>query len=742
MGVKMRLNRLFKRAVSVLLIISIAFAALPIYASTEVTPWDAYKQYIPDKTPVVKRHLRGTWISTVINLDWPSSQTSKIQNEAQRIQKSKDELIALLDNAVKMNLNSVFFQVSPQGDAFYKSNIVPWSSYLTGTFGKDPGFDPLAFAVEEAHKRNLEIHAWFNPYRVSMNTTSATKASLNINKSVYKEHADWIRTSAGRYVVDPGIPEAREWVISRVMEVVNNYDLDGVHFDDYFYNESYFGELKDQDTYNKYNKGQFSNIGDWRRNNTYLLVKELSKKIRSAKSWVKFGISPAGVWGNKKDGHPDGSNTNAGLPNYDRSFADTKKWVEEELIDYIAPQIYFSFGNSSVSYGEAATWWSNVCKGKNVQLYIGQALYKVNDDSDQYFKGDNAIGEFTRQLKFNALKPGIMGSIMFRTQNFNDSGKQQVVSAIRDDLWSTKTLIPVMPWKGGKAPNTPTQGRVDKLSGGLKLTWVDGGPNTAYYAVYRFNKGDKADVSSNASAANLIGTVRKNNNSRQEFIDIKTSDPGNVFYVVTALDRLHHESGGLVINKSISSYFYDIGEGYAWAVGAIDEFYEKGIVKGDSQGMFYPGQNMKRGDFILTVVKALNLKADYKNNFIDVAKGSYYYDAIGIAKALSIAKGSGGSFKPDGFITREDALVIVFRAIEAVGVKLDAAGEEYLTGYNDSKLISSYARDAIASLTKAGLIQGSGGGVNPKRIAIRAEVVVILHNVLNSTAYSTKIPEV
>jgi len=307
-----------------------------------------------------------------------------------------------------MNLNGpVFLQVSPEGDAFYKSDIVPWSRYLTGTFGEDPGFDPLEFAIEEAHKRNLELHAWFNPYRVSTNTSAATISSLKVEKSVYKEHPDWIRTAMNRFVVDPGIPEARQWVIDRVMEVVKKYDVDGVHFDDYFYYEQYVGELKDQDTYNKYNKGQFSNIGDFRRNNTYLLVKELSQKIRATKPWVKFGISPSGVWGNKSDGHSDGSNTSASLTNYDKSFADTKKWVQEELIDYIAPQVYFTFANSRAPYGEIALWWSDVCRGKNVHLYIGQAFYKINDDSDQYFKGENAVPELTRQLKFNAVKPEI-----------------------------------------------------------------------------------------------------------------------------------------------------------------------------------------------------------------------------------------------------------------------------------------------------------------------------------------------
>ena len=703
-----------------------------VYASSQ--PWDPYTKYIPSETPTAKRQLRGTWITTVVNLDWPSAKTSKIINNSERIQKSKDELTALLDKAVEMKMNAVFFQVSPTGDAFYKSSIVPWSRYLTGTFGKDPGFDPLDFAIEEAHKRNLELHAWFNPYRVSMDIKDATKSSLNIEKSVYKEHLQWIKPSMDRFVVDPGIPDARKWVISRVMEVVNNYDVDGVHFDDYFYYESYEGELKDQDTFKKYNNGQFSNLGDWRRNNTYLLVKELSNKIGKTKSWVKFGISPAGIWGNKKDGLLDGSNTNSSFNNYYKSFADTKKWVEEELIDYIAPQIYFSFANLHAPYGELASWWSNVCKDNNVHLYIGQALYKVNSDSDQYFKGENAVQEFTRQLRFNITKPEIMGSIMYRTQNLNDQSKQSVVNTIKNDLWATRALVPVMPWKGGKSPVTPTVGKLGVLSNGIKLSWTANDPHTTYFAIYRFNNGQKIDINSNSSASNLISTVRKNNNDIQQFIDIQTKTPNNVTYVVTSLDRLHNESSGLKISQSLSSHFSDIIQNYSWASTSIDKLYTKGIVKGDNNGMFNPGQNTKRGDFILMVVRALNLNTSFKDNFKDVKKTSYYYDAIGISKALGIAKGTGNSFYPDKNISREDMMVIVIRALKTKGLNLDKANAEYWTKYSDAKLISSYAREAIAILTKVSIIQGSGNKINPKHMATRAEIVVILDRVLNNIA--------
>ena len=731
----MLVNKNYKRFITALLITFVMLSILPVNVLAQTRPWGPYEQYIPSETPSVKRHLRGTWICTVINMDWPSRETSKIENDTERIQKTKDELIAILDKSVEMNLNAVFFQVSPEGDAFYKSNLVPWSRYLTGTYGRDPGFDPLAFAIEEAHKRNLEIHAWFNPYRVSMDISNATIESLNTEKSVYKEHPEWIKTSMSRFFVDPGIPAAREWVENRVMEVVDNYDIDGVHFDDYFYYERYEGELKDEDTFNTYNNGQFSNLGDWRRNNTDLLVKEISHKVRSAKSWVKFGISPSGVWANKGDGFPDGLNTNTSYTDYNKCFANTKKWVEEELLDYIAPQIYFTFANSRVSYGEVATWWSRVIRDKKVHLYVGQALFKINEDPDQYFKGEKAVGEVARQLKFNMVKPEVKGSIIFRVNNFNDLNKQEVVDVVKNDLWSTKALVPVMPWKGGKAPVTPTQGKLEELSNSIKLTWNDNDPNTTYYAIYRYNKNENIEITSDTSAPKLIATIRKTNNGKQEFRDMWTSNSDNLVYVVTALDRLHNESSGLMISMNLSENFTDIGKEYSWAVMAIDRLYEKGIVNGVAPGRFSPEQNTKRGDFILMVVRALGLKAAFKDNFADVPKSSYYHDAIGVARALGIAQGSGDSFNPGGNITREDMMVIMARAIEVSGKKLEKAGDEYLTSYKDEKLISSYARGAVASLTKAGLIQGSGNGVDPKRMATRAEIAVILHRVLGNISY-------
>lgn len=711
------------------LLLAVILLALP--TNTLAAAWEPYSQYIPSYTPVAKSHLRATWISTVVNLDWPSAQTKAITDDNQRIKKTKEELIKILDEAVNNNMNAVFLQVRSASDAFYKSNLVPWSSYLTGTLGKDPGFDPLQFAIDEAHKRNLELHAWFNPYRVSMNTSASTIASLNVKKSVYKEHPEWIKIANNRFVIDPGIPEARKWVEDCVMEVVKNYDIDGIHFDDYFYYEAVNNEMGDDATYQKYNNGQFKNKADWRRNNTYLLIKELSAKISSAKSWVKFGVSPSAIWRNKKD-DPAGSNTNSTYTNYDKCYADTKKWVDEEIIDYICPQIYFTYANTAAPYGELVTWWANLVKNKKVHLYIGQALYKITEVSttDKDFSVANGVPEMTRQIKLNTTMPKVDGSVLFRVNFLFSSATQPFVSTLKNDLWSTKALVPVMSWKSGKTPTAPTSGSISTVSNGTKITWSDNDNNTTYYAVYRYLNSETIDITSNESAKHLVATIRKTANGTQEFIDNTRSSLNGVVYVVTALNRLHNESNFLKISYK-SKYFKDVGQNVGWAIDPIDKLYENNIVSGVGNGYFLPNNNSIRGDFILMLMKTLKLESEFSDNFLDVSINSYYYNAIGTAKALGITSGTGNNkFEPKSNITRQDMMVQVYKAMKIAGIQLVEADTSELNKFTDSSQISNYAKEAIASLTKKGYISGSGNKINPKGLTTRAEISAVLSKLL------------
>lgn len=383
--------------------------------------------------------FNASWVATVLNLDWPSRASTQIENDSERIKLQKQELVRMFDEASEHGINAVIFQVSPAADAFYKSEYLPWSSYLTGTLGKDPGFDPLRFAIEQAHKRGIELHAWLNPYRVSMDVRPATRKELknsssDSSPSIYKTKPEWGGISADRYVLDPGIPAVRQWVTNITAEVVQKYDVDGIQFDDYFYYETQGSKLKDDKTFKQFGT-KFSDKYDWRRYNTYTLVQEISKKIKAIKPHVRFGISPGGVWRNQVD-DPRGSPTRAGKTNYDGDFADTRAWVKDGLIDYIAPQVYWSSGRKDVPYGPIVRWWADMVRGTQADLYIGMALYRAGtaSKSEPEWVAGNGLDEIRRQLELNNALPEVKGSILFR-QGFLSDPKLKSVSDYLKKSW-------------------------------------------------------------------------------------------------------------------------------------------------------------------------------------------------------------------------------------------------------------------------------------------------------------------
>ena len=383
--------------------------------------------------------FHASWVATVLNLDWPSRASTQIEDDSERVKRQKQELVRMFEEASEHGINAVIFQVSPAADAFYKSDYLPWSSYLTGTLGKDPGFDPLRFAIAQAHKRGIELHAWLNPYRVSMDVRPATRKELNNSSSdsppsVYKTNPGWVGISADRYVLDPGIPAVRQWVTNITAEVVQKYDVDGIQFDDYFYYETQGSPLKDDKTFKRFGT-HFSSKHDWRRHNTYTLVQEISHKIKAIKPHVRFGISPGGVWRNQIN-DPLGSPTRAGKTNYDGDFADTRAWVKDGLIDYIAPQVYWSSGRKDVPYGPIVRWWADTVKGTNTDLYIGMALYRAGTSSkaEPEWLAGNGVDEIKRQLDLNSAIPEVKGSILFR-QGFLSDPKLKSVSADLKKTW-------------------------------------------------------------------------------------------------------------------------------------------------------------------------------------------------------------------------------------------------------------------------------------------------------------------
>ncbi len=380
--------------------------------------------------------MRGVWLATVSRLDWPPVASVNVSSPASRITQQQDALKGKLDKLKSLGINTVFFQVKPDGTALWPSKILPWSDMLTGNIGEDPGYDPLQFMLDEAHKRGMKVHAWFNPYRVSVNTKSATVTELNSTlsqnpASVFVLHRDWIRTAGDRFVLDPGIPEARNWITSIVAEVVARYPIDGVQFDDYFYAESSGSMLNDGETFKKQGQG-FGSKADWRRHNTQLLIEQVSRTIKQLKPEVEFGVSPAGVWRNRS--HDAAGSDTRGAAAYDEAYADTRQWVQKGLLDYIAPQIYWPFARDAARYDVLAKWWADVVKPTNTRLYIGVALYKVGEPSknEPDWTINGGVPELKKQLDLNESMPQINGTILFRENYLNQPQTQDAVNYLRN----------------------------------------------------------------------------------------------------------------------------------------------------------------------------------------------------------------------------------------------------------------------------------------------------------------------
>lgn len=348
--------------------------------------------------PASGDEIRGAWISTVFNLDWPKAGSSVQQQQA--------DYIRMLDELQRTGINTVYVQVRPAGDALYPSSLVPWSKTVSGKQGVDPGYDPVAFMIEETHKRGMQFHAWFNPFRAN---TDATRSGLD-PRHVAISHPEWIVNSGKQLYINPGIPGARQHIIDVIMEVVNRYDIDGVHLDDYFYPSN--TAFNDEQAYQTYNQGVYRTIGDWRRGNINLFVSELNDSIHLVKPDVKFGISPFGVWRNEST-DPSGSDTKAGVTAYDSMYADVRAWIRNGWIDYVAPQIYWSTSNQTVNYHVLVDWWVQEVRGTDVDLLIGHAAYKLGTTE----VGWQSASEIINQLRYNRQSSEIKGSIFFRAEH-------------------------------------------------------------------------------------------------------------------------------------------------------------------------------------------------------------------------------------------------------------------------------------------------------------------------------------
>ncbi len=355
------------------------------------------------REPRTAAEMRGVWLATVSNRDWPSRPGLTAAEQ-------RGELIAHLDRAVRCRLNTVVLQVRPTADALWPSPYEPWSEYLTGTQGRNPGWDPLGTAVREAHARGLELHAWFNPYRVANHADPTRLAASH----PARRHPDWVVPYGGKLYYDPGQPEVRAFVRRAMLDAVARYPVDAVHFDDYFYPYPVAGQtFDDDDAYDRYG-GDFDSRAAWRRDNIDRLVQEMAAVLERVRPGTRFGISPFGVWRNAAT-DPRGSDTRAGVQTYDDLYADTRTWVRENWIDYVVPQLYWHIGFADADYATLVDWWAEVARGTGTRLYLGEALYKAGAAGQPSAWQDPV--ELSRHLTLAARYPQVRGHVFFAAKD-------------------------------------------------------------------------------------------------------------------------------------------------------------------------------------------------------------------------------------------------------------------------------------------------------------------------------------
>nr|MDT0658281.1 family 10 glycosylhydrolase [Micromonospora sp. DSM 115978] len=489
---------------------------------------------------VPKRQFRAMWIASVVNIDWPSRASLTAPD---RIAVQQAEYRAWLDLARQRNHNAVIVQVRPTADAFWPSPYEPWSEYLTGVRGQHPGWDPLAFLVAAAHERGLEFHAWFNPYRASMPGGAGPNLNLLAPGHPLRLNPEWavaypVGDAASRLYYNPGVPAARQYVQNAIMDAVTRYDIDGVHFDDYFYPYPAAGQdFPDQTTFAQYGAG-FGSRAEWRRHNVDLLIRELGARIKAAKPWVKFGVSPFGIWRNRS-ADPLGSAT-TGLQSYDANHADTRSWVRNQWIDYVVPQVYWHIGFAAADYAVLVPWWSQVVAGTRVQLYIGQADYKIGDPAQPAAWQDP--DEMSRHLTLNRGYPQVAGNVHFSAVQVR-ANRLGAVDRYAAAHYSRPALVPVMPHLPAQLLLMPTSFRVARQAEGISLTWNRPLPPStapAGYAVYRRDGVRPPGGCAYADARYLVGTVA-GTATGGSYLD-RTALPGRRYtYQVTGLDRLANE---------------------------------------------------------------------------------------------------------------------------------------------------------------------------------------------------------
>ena len=468
----------------------------------------------------MKREMRGAWIQCVNG-----------QFQGLGTQKMQQTLSYQLDELQKDGVNVIIFQVRPECDALYESSLEPWSRFLTGQQGKAPNpyWDPLQWMIEQCHARGMELHAWINPYRARTKTTTALAPNhIKMRKPQNCFEYD------GLTILNPGIPENRDYICEVARDIVSRYDVDGIHMDDYFYPYPAAGQtIPDDAQYRQYSNG-IKDRGDWRRYNVDLFIEQFYKTVHETKPWVKVGISPFGIYRNKKNS-AIGSNTN-GLQNYDDLYADILLWVNNGWLDYCVPQIYWEIGNKAADYDTLIRWWSQYASKR--PLVIGEDVERTVKFADPK---NPASHQQAAKMQLHQQLPGVKGSVLWYAKAAVDN-VGNYGTMLRDYYWRYPALQPAMPFIDGKAP---------KKVKGLKPVWTSDGyllfwtapkgkgwrDEAVKYVVYRFGGKDKVNT---ADPSKIVAITT------QTFLKLPYDNgKAKYTYIVTALDRLQNESKGV-----------------------------------------------------------------------------------------------------------------------------------------------------------------------------------------------------
>lgn len=578
-------------------------------------------QNIEFNEAIPKRDVRGVFLTSVYNLDWPTSRTATPAGQ-------QAELITILDNLKTNGYNTVFLQVRPECDAMYPSNLEPWSYRLTGTQGLAPNplWDPLSFAITETHNRGLDLHAWINPYRVRASIAEYTAAT----NSILNTQPSWILTAsnnANLKILNPGLPAVQDYITAVVQDISSRYDIDGIHFDDYFYPNAGMTTNQDNQTYLDNNPTNIATIEDWRRNNVNVMIGKVYDAIQvinlNQSKNIIFGVSPFGIW---KSGTPAGISGNS---SYSALYCDPIAWLNDGKVDYLAPQLYWKVTGGQ-DYIALSKWWNDQVKAKNKQLYLSQGYYKMTDANNW------ATSEIQNQIIQNraTTMDASFGQIAYRYLQIKNNNKT-INTTLNAAQYQYKSFAPPVIGKDNVCANSPVNIRFE----GLTIKWdtpavASDGDLPTKYVVYAFDTANQAITNQN-DGSKIIDIVAGNQ------VLVTQNQVDTKYFVVSSLDKNNNENGNFGQTLDLTSQYF--GNNLKLSIHP-NPFYEEFIIESDTQ---YYGK-VSVGLYDLSGKLVWSQTNDHEANFLKITlkptnlnKGFYigkiYFDN-GIKETFKLIK--------------------------------------------------------------------------------------------------------